>query len=279
MNVTRTELLAAVERSPLAAGARDRDGWVGLFAADATIEDPVGSVPHRGRARIARFYDTFIAPRDITFHPRTDVVAGSTVLRDVTLEVRMGASVTMMIPAYLRYDLDHELRIRRLQAFWELPAMARQFARNGAAALPVGAELARALLRNQGRSGAAGFLAGFGGVGSRARSLFGGLLDDACAGDEIAVRRRLHDSVEVTRGDAHRVGTSDLTALLRGARWDGMVRAGNHVAARVEREGLRGVLLGEVHTRPAPGQRSRLPQRREIRAVRVFAEDGWNVTL
>ena len=275
MNATRTELLAAVERSPRAAGARDRDGWIGLFTADATIEDPVGSRPHRGRPQIERFYDTFISPRDITFHPRTDVVAESTVLRDVTLEVRMGESVTMMIPAYLRYDLDDELRIRRLQAFWELPAMARQFASNGAAALPAGAALARALLRNQGRSGAAGFLAGFGGVGSRAKGLFGALLDDACVGDEIAVRRRLHDSAEITAGDTHRIGTSDLTALLRGARWDGMVRAGQFVAARVERAESRGVILGEVHPRPSSGQRSRLAPRREIRAVRLFAEDGW----
>lgn len=275
MNATGTELLAAVERSPRAAGARDRDGWVGLFAADATIEDPVGSRPHRGPVQIERFYDTFIAPRDITFHSRTDVVAASTVVRDVTLEVSMGASVTLSIPAFLRYDLDDELRIRRLQAFWELPAMARQFASNGTAALPAGAELARALLRNQGRSGAAGFLTGFGGLGSGAKGLLGALLDDACAGDEIAVRRRLPDTVELTTGDAHRIGTSDLAALLRGARWDGMVRAGRHVATSVEREGLRGVVFGEVGMPPTPSGRSRLAQRREIRAVRVFAEDGW----
>jgi hypothetical protein len=48
---SRAELLAVVERSPTAAGAHDRAGWVGLFTTDGTVEDPVGSRPHRGRPR------------------------------------------------------------------------------------------------------------------------------------------------------------------------------------------------------------------------------------
>lgn len=64
----RDELLAAVERSPQAAAAHDRAGWVGLFTGDARVEDPVGSQPQVGHEAIGRFYDTFIGPRDITFH-------------------------------------------------------------------------------------------------------------------------------------------------------------------------------------------------------------------
>jgi Nuclear transport factor 2 (NTF2) domain len=60
-------LLAAVERSPEAAAAHDRAGWVGLFTVDGRIEDPVGSRSHVGQAQIGRFYDTFIGPRDIAF--------------------------------------------------------------------------------------------------------------------------------------------------------------------------------------------------------------------
>ncbi len=70
--VDRAALLAAVERSPDAAAARDRAGWVGLFTADGRIEDPVGSRPHVGHAQIGRFFDTFIGPRDITFHRDLD---------------------------------------------------------------------------------------------------------------------------------------------------------------------------------------------------------------
>lgn len=256
-------MIAAVERSPLAAGAHDRAGWVGLFAADARIEDPVGSRPHRGRAQIGRFYDTFIGPRDITFHRHLDIVSGSTVIRDLTLEVRMGPSVTMQIPAILRYDLDESLKIDRLQAYWELPAMMWQFVRSGFGALPAGLRLSRALLRNQGATGTAGFLAGFAGATSRAKQHVAGLLDDACAGDQVAVKRRL-SGAHVTGGDLEHLGTSELVARLHGAQWDGIIRAGHSVAARVQRDGHRMILFADVDTRPT-----------RTRAVRVFADDQW----
>ena len=116
----------------------DRDGWVGLFTADARVEDPVGSRPHVGYDEIYRFYDTFIGPRDIKFHRDLDIVFGTVVLRDLELEVAMGPSVTMRIPAFLRYDLreaNGEWRIAVLRAYWELPAMMRQFVRSGSGAI------------------------------------------------------------------------------------------------------------------------------------------------
>lgn len=267
MNATRAELLAAVERSPEAAGSHDRDGWVGLFTADGCIEDPVGSRPHRGRARIESFYDTFIGPRDITFHRNGDMISGSTVIRDVTLEVQTGTSVTMRIPAFLRYDLDDDLEVQRLQAFWELPAMVWRFARSGVGAVPAGVQLSGALLRNQGLSGTAGFLSGLRRAVGGKRHL-AGLLDDACAGDQVAVKRRLAGQLapaaQITKGDVERIGTTELTTLLHGARWDGIIRAGSCVVARVERDGRRFVLFADLQTRPT-----------RIRAVRVFSEDGW----
>ena len=261
---TPAEALAAVERSPLAAGAHDRDGWLALFAPDGMIEDPVGSRPHAGRAQIERFYDTFIGPRDITFHRGLEVVAGATVVRDVTLEVRMGASVRMLIPAYLRYDLDDDLKIVALQAFWELPAMVWQFARTGSGAVSAGVGLSRALLHNQGWRGTTGFLSGLRGVGGRGKRHFARFLDDACAGDVLAVKRRLVGPAAVTRGGSDRMSTSELVALLSGARWDGMLRAGHHVVARVTAADDRPmVVFGEVE-----------PRQGRIRAVGVFAEAG-----
>ncbi|HEY9303078.1 MAG TPA: ketosteroid isomerase family protein, partial [Mycobacterium sp.] len=84
---TESALLAAVERSPHAAAAHDRAGWVGLFTPDGRVEDPVGSRPHVGPSEIGRFYDTFIGPRDIAFHRDLDVVVGPSVVRDLDLEV------------------------------------------------------------------------------------------------------------------------------------------------------------------------------------------------
>jgi hypothetical protein len=135
MAFSRADTLAAAQQSLHKAAAHDRAGWLDLFAATALVEDPVGSRAHRGREQLDRFYRTFIAPRQITAHPRRDIVAGTTVIRDITLEVAMSPTVTMLIPAYLRYDLDPvDLRITRLQAYWELPAMVGQFLRAGVGA-------------------------------------------------------------------------------------------------------------------------------------------------
>lgn len=112
----RDELLAAVERSPQAAAAHDRAGWVGLFTGDARVEDPVGSQPQVGHEAIGRFYDTFIGPRDITFHRDLDIVSGTVVLRDLELEVAMDSAVTVFIPAFLRYDL------RPVTGEWQIAA-------------------------------------------------------------------------------------------------------------------------------------------------------------
>jgi len=273
---TRAEVLAIVERSPAAIGAHDRDAWVGLFTPGGRVEDPVGASPHRGRAAIERFYDTFVGPRDITFHRDTDFVVGSTVVRDLDLEVSMADSLVMRIPAYLRYDVerknverknveasDGELRIARLQAHWELPAMVMQFAKSGLAAVPAGLSLSRGLLANQGPGGTVGFLSGFRGVGARGKRHLTGFLDDACAGDEVAVRRRLSDRVLITLGDDARLATSELVSRLAGAHPRKLIAAGNTVAARIESRARRQVLIAEMRSGPLA-----------IGRIRLFTEVG-----
>lgn len=289
MSTTPAAVLATVERSPAAVAGHDREAWVGLFTADGRVEDPVGSRPHVGREQLARFYDTFIGPRTITFHRDVDIVTGglgtpaarggersdpgngtrSTVLRDLVLEVVMGsrdsASVTMHIPAILRYDVQSyggELRIAALRAYWELPAMAVQFARCGVAAVPAGLRLTATLLRNQGLVGAAGFMAGVPGVGTRGKRLVADFLADAAAGDEVAVKRRLGSTLQVTAGDDAVLPQSELVGLLAGARVRTLLAAGRAVAARLSGGGRELVLIAEFGTHPTA-----------LRRLRVFADD------
>ncbi len=135
MPATRANLLATAQRSLTAAGAHDRAGWIGLFAADGRVEDPVGSQPHRGQAELGQFYDTFIGPRAITYQPHIDIVVGNAVVRDLELEIQMAPTLTMRVPTYIRYEVradGDELRIAGLSAYWELPAMIGQFAPDGA---------------------------------------------------------------------------------------------------------------------------------------------------
>ena len=266
MAFTRADMLAAAERSPAAAGARDREAWVGLFAADGRVEDPVGSAPHSGVAAIGRFYDTFIGPRAIRYHPDVDIVVGPTVVRDGELEVTMASTLTLRVPAYLRYDMKDdggELKIAALSAFWELPAMVGQFIRGGFGAVPAGLSLSRLLLRNQGLVGTLGLLGGFRGVGSGAKGVVARFLDAACAGDEVGVRRRLAGQARISSGDDVQLSAGDLLRHLSGARWRKLIGAGRAVVAATERAGQRSVIFTEVGSEPVA-----------ITRIRVFSEAG-----
>lgn len=266
MPFTRADVLSAARRSLAAASAHDRDGWVGLFTVDGRVEDPVGSAPHRGHVAIGHFFDTFIGPREIGHRSEADIVVGATVIRDLTLEIRMAAALTMEVPTFIRYDVKDTaegLRIAALSAYWELPAMIRRFLRGGVAAAPAGLALGRAMVTHQGVGGSLGFLRGFAGTGTGAAGVFARLLDDVCGGDEVGVRRLTGD-VPITAGDDEPRSASDLLRLLGGGQWDKLIRSGRSVAARVQRDEGRCVVIGEV------GRRGE--NRAALTRLRVFGE-------
>lgn len=267
MPFTRADVLSAAQQSLAAAGARDRAGWVGLFTTDGRVEDPVGSEPHRGHVAIGRFYDTFIGPRTITHHPENDIVVGTTVIRDLELEITMTATLTMRVPTYIRYDLRDEkdtLRVAALSAYWEMPAMIGQFARAGLSALPAGLALGRSLFSNQGLTGSLGFAGGLRGIGSGGKRLFGQFLDDACAGDELGMRRLVSDA-PVTVGDADPLSFAELVRHLSGGTWSKLISSGRAVVARIDRDGRRTVLVGEIGAVDGRGTG-------QITRIRVFGE-------
>jgi Nuclear transport factor 2 (NTF2) domain len=261
-------LLAAVERSPRAAAAHDRPGWVGLFTTDGRIEDPVGSRPHVGHGEIGRFYDTFIGPRDIVFHRDLDIVHGPAVIRDLDLEVAMGSvgsAITMTIPAFLRYDLrdvSGEWKIAELRAYWELPSMMLQFLRNGLSAVPAGIQLSQGLIRNQRLRGSAGFAAGFRRVGPRRKELVDTFVAAVGAGDTLAAHRALSSDGAITFGDGAAAEIVEIAALTQrcpGAAVSKLIAAGSTVAASITSQHGRGVMFVDVARR-----------RNEIRRVRYF---------
>ncbi|MCV7074656.1 nuclear transport factor 2 family protein [Mycobacterium szulgai] len=245
----REDLLAAVERSPQAAGAHDRAGWVGLFTRDGRVEDPVGSRPHVGHEAIGRFFDTFIAPRDITFHRDLDIVFGRVVLRDLELEVAMGSAVTMYIPAFLRYDLrevNGDWQIDQLRAYWELPAMMLQFLRTGTRAAAPALQLSRGLLGNQGVGGTAGFVTGFRRAGARHKKLVETFLRAVVRGDKAAAMGTLSATAAITLGDDDPLDMAELVEQLSGARWQKTIGAGSTVTVSLLSDHGRGILFADV---------------------------------
>lgn len=235
MTSPQQDLIAVVEQSPAAAASHDREGWVGLFTPTGRIEDPVGARPHIGRDQIERFYDTFIGPRDITFHRNFDIVSGTTVIRDLDLEVSVSPNRSMTISAVLQYDLDTTgdmVKIDRLRAYWELPTMMLQFARLGPVAVPAGIALASALLRHQGISGTLGFAHGFRSTGRRGKATATTFLEHLVRGRTGVADRLLRAAI--TTDDGRSLTIDELGDRLRGAVATRVIAAGRTVVISAE---------------------------------------------
>ncbi|GAA4476291.1 hypothetical protein GCM10023094_15790 [Rhodococcus olei] len=200
-NPTTEDLLTIVRNSPAAVAAHDKRAWLGLFARHHVVEDPVGGRPvlgglfdarsgRRGDAPLSRFYDTFIAPNDIHFHLEAeDIVQGLHVVRDVTIETRMGG-VTARAPMHLRYELtldEGEPRIRRLAAHWEVAPMFAQVGGISPAKLRVGATMGARMLRLQGVGGSLAFGRAVRSVGEPGKRAVRELVASAQRGDGAAL--------------------------------------------------------------------------------------------
>jgi hypothetical protein len=205
--------------------------------------------PHVGHAQIGGFYDTFIGPRDITFHRDLDIVVGTVVLRDLELEVAMGSAVTMYIPAFLRYDLreaNGEWRIAELRAYWELPAMMLQFLRTGSRAASPAVQLTWGLLSNQGLRGTAGFAKGFLRAGARHQKLVKAFLGAAARRDRPSALRTLSPTAAITLGDHNPLDLAELIEQLDGVSWTKINSAGPTVSVSLNSDHGRGILFADV---------------------------------
>lgn len=170
----RAEVLALVRSSPGYVAAHDKAGWLGIFAEQHVVEDPVGWRPVRSDVpgALARFWDAFIAPNDIVFEVAQDWVDGYDVVRDVTIASTLPTGVQVRTPAHLIYqttDDNGTLKVRRMAAHWEPTANARQLLR------PTGAHVRGAvgqsvhMMRTLGVGPSLQFFGGIRSVGKRGK--------------------------------------------------------------------------------------------------------------
>ncbi|SIK63159.1 steroid delta-isomerase [Mycobacteroides abscessus subsp. abscessus] len=243
------ELLATVQASPAAVGAHDKDTWVGLFATYGQVNDPVGSRPHIGESAIGKFYDTFIAPNTIVFDVENDVVAGMSVLRDLTIHTTMSTGVTMHIPMHLRYDVVEDgpassLKIDRLFAYWELRAMISQLLGSGGDGLLASAKLGPQLLKNQGLNGVLGFMRGLKGVHAAGKQRV----------QELTAALAARDIPTVTTVLAPEASLAEFASAASSLTVDKLLAAGPSVSATVHLGNRRGIGLFEFSDNSAaPG--------------------------
>jgi steroid Delta-isomerase len=114
--------------SQAAVAARDREGWLSLFAADAVVQDPIGSSPldpegagHRGRAAIAAFYDNVIARSErITFEIEHSYLCGDEVADVGVIRTTLpGGQHVAVVRGVYTYRSNGQGKLAALRAFWE----------------------------------------------------------------------------------------------------------------------------------------------------------------
>lgn len=265
------ELLDLVRQSPAAVAAKDRAGWVALFAHYSIVEDPVGSRPHlsgvydrgtgkRGSGPLERFYDTFIAPNTIVFHVHNDVVCGDTVVRDLDIEISMGSRVRVVVPMHLLYETvlqEGEPRIFRLAAHWEFLPMVKQAAAFGWDSVGTLSALGWRMLRLQGLGGTLGFCQALGSVGAWGKAMVEEFVHAYNIGNGVSLQALFAaPEIDVAWPVPGRLrSVDDLLARYQGQRLqvDKLLAAGHAVTASCtlgEGEGaLRGVLVFEFTAR------------------------------
>lgn len=107
--------------------AGDRAAWLGLFAADAVVEDPIGPSPmdpsgegHRGPEAIAAFWDSMIGPNQVRFVIERSHVAGNEVANVGTITTRMPDGAVVHTDLVITYRVGDDGRVTALRAYWEL---------------------------------------------------------------------------------------------------------------------------------------------------------------
>lgn len=137
---THTEHLAiqANIQSVALATKGDREGWLALYADDAVVQDPVGKSPfdatgegHRGKAAIAKFWDTVIGPSKLTINVHKRIPSGDrscAVLQTAINDMGKGKTEVEMVAIY---EVNDAGKITRMSAFWSWAEMESQLKQLG----------------------------------------------------------------------------------------------------------------------------------------------------
>lgn len=117
---------AAARASWAAANAKDRSGWLGLWAPDGRIEDPVGPSfldpsggGHSGPEGLAEFWAKAVStPDHIEFRFDRAIAGGDELLCTGTIRTHLGDQI-MDAAGGVLYRVDADGRMLSLRAFWE----------------------------------------------------------------------------------------------------------------------------------------------------------------
>jgi steroid delta-isomerase len=117
-------------RSIRAVEGKDRESWLGMWAEDGVLEDPVGISPldpegrgHRGIDAITSFHDRVIIKSDLRFWIRHSYACGNECANVGTITAKGATGHVSRTELVMIYRLDAEGRLASLRAFWEFDDM------------------------------------------------------------------------------------------------------------------------------------------------------------
>ena len=114
-------------KSMAMAEAKDRDGWLALFADDAVIEDPVGpslfdpdGKGHRGIVAITAFYDNVIAMSEsLKFTITRSIECGDEVANIGEIRITLPGNQVGTVQLANVYKVGSDGKLVSLRSFWE----------------------------------------------------------------------------------------------------------------------------------------------------------------
>jgi steroid delta-isomerase len=122
---TPEHVRSVIDRYCAAEADKDRDAWLGLFAPDATQEDPVGAPANKGHAALGAFFDATAAKMDIALSPTAPpIVAGNEGIAFLQAHIGTGPERVLLAPIVEHLVFDDDGLITSVRAFFD-PASAR----------------------------------------------------------------------------------------------------------------------------------------------------------
>lgn len=121
---TADDLRTTIGRYVEAFTAGDREGWLALWADDATCEDPVGTDPHVGKEAIGAFWDlshSMAESIELRISGPMKVV-GNEVAYNLQILPTVGGT-TMCVDVVETLEFDDDARITKMRAFWAMEDM------------------------------------------------------------------------------------------------------------------------------------------------------------
>lgn len=116
--------------------AKDKEGWLALFADDAIVEDPIGKSPldevgegQKGKEAIGRFYDMIIHPSTIQMEIEFSIPRGDECANYIKVTHNLPNGEVYLMDMVTIYTANNEGKLTSLRAFWDFDKLMEEFAK------------------------------------------------------------------------------------------------------------------------------------------------------